>query len=97
MMRAENNRLSQARLACIKRDIKSVLGHLAKRLAKLEEGIAVHVQTHDDLRQDACRLQTMPGIGPILSTALIATARKLVTILNTMMKNNCDYRKPGLN
>ena len=177
MMRAENNRLSQARLACIKRDIKSVLGHLAKRLAKLEEGIAVHVQTHDDLRQDACRLQTMPGIGPILSTALIAnlpelghmdrreiaalsglaphardsglfkgkrriwggranvrrtlylaafiasrydptlhsfrkrleaagkptkvaliaTARKLVTILNAMMKNNCDYRKPGLN
>jgi transposase len=177
MMRAENNRRAQARLTCIKRDIKSVLGHLAKRLAKLEERIDQHVQAHEALLRESRCLQTMPGIGPILSAALIAnlpelgqmdrreiaalsglaphardsglfkgkrriwggranvrrtlylaafiasrydptlrsfrkrleangkppkvaivaTARKLVTILNAMMKNNCDYRKPMQN
>ena len=173
MMLAENNRLKQARLACVARDIRSVLAHLARRLALLEAGIQQHVQAHKPLRAAAARLQTMPGIGPILSaaliaglpelgqmdrreiaalsglaphardsglfkgkrriwggrahvrralylaafiasrydptlkafrnrlqdagkptkTALIATARKLVTILNAMMKNNVDYRK----
>lgn len=175
MMRAENNRLSQARLACIKRDIRLVVAHLAKRLAKLEAGINQHIHSHGDLKKEARRLQTMPGIGPISSAALIAnlselgrmdrrqiaalsnlaphahardsglfkgkrriwggrasvrrtlyfaafiasrydprlrafrkrleaagkptkvaivaTARKLVTILNAMMKNGCDYQK----
>ena len=154
------------------RDIRSVPVHLARRLAGVEAGISAHVQAHKPLRAAAARLQTMPGIGPILSAALIAglpelgqmdrreiaalsglaphacdsgyfkgkrriwggranvrrtlylaafiasrygptlkafrnrlqsagkptkvaivaTARKRVTILNAMMKNNCDYR-----
>ncbi len=173
MIRAENNRLKQVRLAVVRRDIRAVLAHFAKRLARIEAEIATHIQAHKPLRDTAARLQTMPGIGPILSAALIAslpelghmdrrqiaslaglapharesgvfkgkrriwggranvrrtiylaafiasrydptlkafrnrlqdagkptkvaivaTARKLVTILNAMMKNECDYRK----
>ena len=169
---AENNRLKQARLACVARDIRSVLAHLARRLVRIEAGIQQHVQAHKPLRDGAGRLQTMPGIGPILSaglpelgsmdrrkiaslsglaphardsgyfkgkrrirggrahicrtlylaafiasrydptlkafrnhlqdagkptkTAIIATARKLVTILNAMMKNQCEYQKQAL-
>lgn len=149
----------------------------AKCLEKLEQGIGQHVQAHDALQRESRCLQTILGIGPMLSAALIAylpelghmdrreiaalsglaphardsglfkgkrriwggranvrrtlylaafiasrydptlrsfrkrlevagkptkvaivaTARKLVTILNAMMKNNCDYRKTRLN
>ena len=159
IMRAENCRFLQARLVGIKRAIRSVLRHMAKRLVLLETRIEQHVQAHNALRESARRLQTMPGIGPILSASLIdslsglaphardsglfkgkrriwggranvrrtlylaafiascfdptlrifrnrleaagkptkiaivATARKLVTILNAMMKNGCDYQK----
>lgn len=77
MMRAENNRLPQARLASVQRDIKSVLGHLTRRLTRLEQAIAAHVQAHEVLQEEARRLQTMPGIGPILSASLIANLPEL--------------------
>lgn len=77
MMRAESNRLSQARLASIKRGIKSVLACLKRHLTRLEVEIGQHIAAHDDPRQEAARLRSMPGLGPILSAALIANLPEL--------------------
>jgi transposase len=76
-IRAENNRLKQARLGCVVRDIKVHLAHLAGRLARIEAAMEAHVQAHAGLRAEANRLQTMPGIGPILSAALVANLPEL--------------------
>ncbi len=77
MIRAEANRLKQARDAWVKRDIASLVKLLQRRVERLETEIAVHVAAHDRLSRQSIRLQSMPGIGPILAASLTARLPEL--------------------
>ena len=72
MRRREANRLKQARDAWIRTDIKAVLRVLERRLARVEAEINAQIETHEALARAAARLQSMPGIGPILAASLVA-------------------------
>jgi len=54
-----------------------IKAHLARRLARIEAAMEAHVRAHATLRAEANRQKTMPGIGPILSAALVANLPEL--------------------
>ena len=77
MLRAEQNRLRQAREVTVRQDISSMVRVLSGRVEKLERQIAAHLAACDKLARDARRLQTMPGVGPLLSATILAQLPEL--------------------
>ncbi|WP_299908244.1 IS110 family transposase [uncultured Paracoccus sp.] len=68
----EKNRLAEAGLAVIARDIRASLGALARRVARIEAAIRAHLENHPDLARQARLLTTVPGIGPVTASGLLA-------------------------
>jgi transposase len=72
MQTQEKNRLSAARLPVVVRDIRAELAGLARRLERIDKAIAAHIADHPALRADAALLRTIPGIGPVTATEILA-------------------------
>jgi transposase len=72
MQTQEKNRLSAAGLPVVARDIRAELANLARRLVRIDKAIAEHIARHPALVEDARLLRTIPGIGPVTTTEILA-------------------------
>lgn len=97
MRRREANRIKQARDAWIKKDIKTMLRVLERRLARIEVEINAQIEAHETLARAAARLRSMPGIGPILAASLAARLpelgrldRRAIASLAGLAPHACD-------
>ncbi len=93
----ERQRLGQARDRFVRRDITSMLRLLCRRRDKLEAEIAGQVQADEQLARIDRRLQSLPGIGAVLSTGLIAGLpelgqldRRAIASLAGLAPHACD-------
>jgi len=97
MRRREVNRVKQARDAWIKKDIKAMLRALERRLVRVEAEINAQIEADETLARAAARLQSMPGIGPILAASLVARLpelgrldRRAIASLAGLAPHACD-------
>ena len=74
---AETNRLYQASSKIAKRSIEAVLKLLEKQIETLETEIANLVDKHEDWKQKADILTSVPGIGPTTAMSLLADLPEL--------------------
>lgn len=72
MRKQEATRLRQEGDAWLVQDIAAVLDWLDSRVRGLEAAIVQVIDQAADLAEIACRLQTVPGIGPIVPATLLA-------------------------
>lgn len=72
MQTQEKNRLARTRSAPVEADIEALLRHLARRIARIEAEIAAFRVRRPEIDRKARLLETLPGVGPATSTALIA-------------------------
>ena len=93
----EENRMKQARDAWIKKDIKAMLRVLERRLVRVEAEINAQIEADETLARAAARLQSMPGIGPILAASLVARLpelgrldRRAIASLAGLAPHACD-------
>lgn len=75
----EANRLEKATIsqasAVVIDSIQAMLATLTAEKARLEKLIDTHIQGHPTLKQDAALLQSIPGIGAVLSRYMMMTYR----------------------
>ena len=97
MRRREANRMKQARDAWIRKDIKAMLRALERRLVRVEAEINAQIEADETLARAAARLQSMPGIGPILAASLVARLpelgrldRRAIASLAGLAPHACD-------
>lgn len=72
MIVQEKNRLQKATLPAIRADHQACLADLDQRVAAVGLLIREHLAAHPDLARCAQTLTTIPGIGPVAATVLIA-------------------------
>lgn len=72
MQTQEKNRLSACHLPLVARDIRAELANLARRITRIERAIAEHIARHPALAEDARLLRSIPYVGPVTATALLA-------------------------
>ncbi|MDF0599186.1 IS110 family transposase [Psychromarinibacter sp. C21-152] len=72
MLRAEANRLRRARDGAVRQDISSLIRVLRGRVAKITREIEAQVAADAELARDGRRLQTVPGVGPLVAATLLA-------------------------
>lgn len=75
--RREKNRVLQVHDAWIKGEIKRLIRVLEGHLARVEAEVSALVQAHRDLRKQSRRLCSVPGIGPVISAAILALLPEL--------------------
>ena len=97
MRRREANRIKQARDTWIKKDIKTMLRVIERRLARIEAEINAQIEAHEALVRASARLQSMPGIGPVLAASLVARLpelgrldRRAIASLAGLAPHACD-------
>lgn len=73
----EQNVLENTSDAFVKRDIKSNILNLTKRIKKMEDRIAELIGEDDELRLKAGRMQEVPGVGPVVSSTMPAELPEL--------------------
>ena len=78
-LQRERNRQEKAQAglgaAPVDRSIQRMIERLEQETAELNRQIDDHFDQHPQLQQDRERLETIPGIGPVLSRHLVATYR----------------------
>ena len=79
MRTAEKLRLHQACDREVRKDITSLIAILNRRVAKTEQAIHTLIKATQQLEELSIRLQTVPGIGPIIAACLIADMHELGT------------------
>jgi transposase len=77
MQTAETNRLQKERSTVIKARIKKHLLWLKGEIKELDVVIAAFIKADTELRQKAERLQSVPGVGPVLASTLLTELREL--------------------
>jgi len=94
---AERNRHAQTSDAWVRRQTASLLRVLNRHLKRCEAEINAHIQKHDELAKDHSRLQSVPGIGPVLAAVLIASLpelgkldRRKIAALAGLAPHACD-------
>lgn len=78
---AEQNRLDTAPLS-MKKDIKKHLSFLDHQIQSLDEQIEEQIQTEDDLSEKDQLLQSVPGVGKVLSSTLLSDLPELGKLTN---------------
>lgn len=73
----EKNRLSKTVSPLIRADIRASLKALGVRIARFEAEIADHLAQSPGLATDAGLLRSVPGIGPVTATGLLARLPEL--------------------
>ena len=76
----EKTRLKQAPCSEIRKDINSLIDVLNRRIKKFDKLIGELIEGEDELREDARRLKTVPGVGPVTATALLSSLAELGTL-----------------
>lgn len=75
----EQNRLEKAEIAqateAVQISICTVLEHLEKEKKWLEDLIEQHIDSHPQLRKDRTLLESIPGVGPVVSRMMITVIR----------------------
>jgi transposase len=74
---AESNRLEQTTIKLAAKSIRHVLDLLRKELKKLDAEIGRLIEADDDWRNKSELLQSVPGVGPATSAALVAELSEL--------------------
>lgn len=80
MRTAEKLRLKQIQASDLRKDVTSMIAILNRRIAKIELAIKALIRTTVELADLSRRLQTVPGIGPIIAACLIADMQELGTL-----------------
>jgi transposase len=77
-MRAmENTRRKQALAKSVRASIDKVLRQLDEQIDRLERRIAALIENDDDWRGKAELLQSVPGVGPVVSSTIVAELPEL--------------------
>lgn len=75
----EKNRLEKAQISRTSDDvivsIQTVLAQLEKERKRLETLINRHIDSHPQLKQDRQLLESIPGVGPVISRLMISVIR----------------------
>ena len=79
MLVAEKNRLAGAPKS-VHRDIRTHLNWLKKRLEDIDDHLADKIKHSPVWREKETLLQSVPGVGPVLSTSLMADLPELGTL-----------------
>jgi transposase len=77
MRSAESNRFQQAQFKSIRLSIQRILRQLDGQLQDLERRIAKLIENDDDWRGKAQVLQSVPGVGPVVASTLVAELPEL--------------------
>lgn len=72
MIAQEKNRLGDARHPLVMRDIRAGIAGIERRIAAVDQAIAEHIARHPALAGDAALLRSIPGIGPVAATEIMA-------------------------
>lgn len=72
MIRAERNRLGTARSKTVRERILAHIAWLEKELANVDDDLASGIRQSPVWREKDNLLQSVPGVGPVLSTTLLA-------------------------
>lgn len=80
MRTAEKIRLHQTRDPSLRRDITSMIALLKRRIEKIEQTMRNLIKEIDEFKTLSNRLQSVPGIGPIIAACLIADMQELGTV-----------------
>lgn len=80
MYAMERTRSHQAHNAHIAGSIEFIMRHLEAQIADVERLIAELIENDDDWRRRAERLQSVPGVGAVLASTLIAELPELGTV-----------------
>lgn len=96
-IRRERNRHAQTSDAWIRRQISGLLRSLARHIKRCDAEINTHIQQYDGLSTDHIRLQTIPGVGPVLAAVLIVSLpelgqldRRKIAALAGLAPHACD-------
>lgn len=76
MLRAEKNRQSSLR-GKMRQDVEAHVEWLEKRIAELDQEIEHLSQAHEQSRSQIALLTSVPGIGSVIATSLMATLPEL--------------------
>ncbi len=76
MVAAEKNRLAAAAVA-LRADLRLHVRWLQRRIARLDAQIAAAIAADADRAAEATRLQTVPGVGPVVAHTLAAELPEL--------------------
>jgi transposase len=94
---AERNRLEQSPSKAIRKSIQRMLDTLREELADIDAAIAQLIEDHDDWRTRAAVLDSVPGVGKVTSTTLVAELpelgklnRQVIASLVGVAPLNCD-------
>jgi transposase len=94
---AEKNRLAQTHDPFLRREISAAITAIIRRLTRVEDEIVNHLRAHDELRRLDKRLQSAPGIGPAVASALVARLpelgrldRRAIAALVGLAPHACD-------
>ena len=77
MRAAEQMRLQQADAQSVRRSIEKILRQLETQIQDLERSIAKTIENNDDWRGKAQLLQSVPGVGPVVASTLVAELPEL--------------------
>jgi transposase len=77
MRTSESNRLEQAQARSVRGSIEKVLRQLDVQIQELERRISRLIENNDDWRGKMQLLQSVPGIGPVVASTLVAELPEL--------------------
>lgn len=77
MRSAESTRLQQAWSKSVQRSIQACIMQLDRQIQNLEKRIATLIENDDDWRGKAALLQSVPGVGPVVASTLVAELPEL--------------------
>jgi transposase len=75
----EMNRMEKARVSAVSKEvhtsIETVHAQLEAEKKRLESLIDDHINNHPDLKKDRALLESIPGVGPVISQQMVAVIR----------------------
>lgn len=81
-LQRELNRLEKAQAGgsseLVLQSLQNMIGELKAEKARLEHEIDDHINRHPQLKKDRALLESVPGIGPVLSRVMLATLHSRV-------------------
>ncbi len=97
MRKAETQRLGQACDRFLRKQIAALLRVLRGQIERLEAEIAAQIEAHPALADRAARLESVPGIGPVIAANLVARLpelgrldRRAIASLAGLAPHACD-------